>query len=227
VGAIVKEAVGVALTEAEGVAKGVVSTDKATSSAIGTIKPLELLLRQTTTTTTKNVKIDTSLNQDEGLVNIIAHYTNTIKTNMNYKHTQVGHLIIYASLFVILPLIFLLSQNALSTDTIITLVFIFFLIASFSTLTVTIPAEHIQIKFGYGLFKKNFPLKNISSVKTVRNSWYHGWGIRIWFWPFMQIYNVSGFDAVEMKMKNGRRYRIGTDEPKKLKVAINQALSTS
>jgi hypothetical protein len=36
----------------------------------------------------------------------------------------------------------------------------------------------------------------------------------------MWIYSVSGFDAVEIKMKNGKRYRIGTDEPKNLEQAI-------
>ncbi len=46
--------------------------------------------------------------------------------------------------------------------------------------------------------------------------WYYGWGIRGWLWPKMWIYNVSGFDAVEIKLKNGKMYRIGTDEPKKL-----------
>ena len=36
----------------------------------------------------------------------------------------------------------------------------------------------------------------------------------------MCIYNVSGFDAVEIQLKNGKIYRIGTDEPKKLEQAI-------
>jgi hypothetical protein len=36
----------------------------------------------------------------------------------------------------------------------------------------------------------------------------------------MWIYNVSGFDAVEIKLKNDKIYRIGTDEPKKLEQTI-------
>ena len=58
------------------------------------------------------------------------------------------------------------------------------------------------------------------SAKTVKNHWYCGWGIR-WCLRFkMWIYNVSGFDAVEIKLKNGKTYRIGTDEPKKLEQTI-------
>jgi hypothetical protein len=54
----------------------------------------------------------------------------------------------------------------------------------------------------------------------VKNKWYFGWGVRRWFWPKMWIYNVSGFDAVEIVLKNGNIYRIGTDEPEKLERAI-------
>jgi hypothetical protein len=38
------------------------------------------------------------------------------------------------------------------------------------------------------------------------------------------VYNVSGFDAVEIKLKNGKRYRIGTDEPKDLEQAIRNSI---
>jgi len=41
----------------------------------------------------------------------------------------------------------------------------------------------------------------------------------------MWIFNVSGFDAVELIMKNGKIYRIGTDEPIKLESAITVAVS--
>jgi len=47
-------------------------------------------------------------------------------------------------------------------------------------------------------------------------------GIR-WMWPGW-LYNVSGTDAVELKMKNGKRYRIGTDVPGELAEAIRQAI---
>ncbi|HBI33644.1 MAG TPA: hypothetical protein DEA43_03435 [Candidatus Moranbacteria bacterium] len=42
--------------------------------------------------------------------------------------------------------------------------------------------------------------------------------------PRMWIYNISGFDAVEIKMKNGKLYRVGTDEPEKLEQVILQSI---
>ena len=88
-----------------------------------------------------------------------------------------------------------------------------------------IDQNYLRIKFGYGIFKKRFMLREISSVRTVKNHWYYGWGIRVWFWPYyMLIYNVSGFDAVEIRMKNNKIYRIGTDEPKKLERVLMQVI---
>jgi hypothetical protein len=42
----------------------------------------------------------------------------------------------------------------------------------------------------------------------------------------MWIFNVSGFDAVEIIMRNGKIYRIGTDIPSGLEAAIKQAINT-
>jgi hypothetical protein len=98
------------------------------------------------------------------------------------------------------------------------------LLASFSTLTITIDEKSLRVRFGYGIFAKKFSLGEIASAKSVKNHWYYGWGLKLWFWPYMIIYNVSGFDAVEIILKNGSIYRLGTDTPQELERAINLAI---
>ena len=88
----------------------------------------------------------------------------------------------------------------------------------------SINEEYLKIKFGYGIFRKRYLLKEIASVKIVKNHWYYGWGIKYWAPRRMWVYNVSGFDAVEIEMRNGRVKRIGTDEPRKLEQAIQQGI---
>jgi len=105
------------------------------------------------------------------------------------------------------------------------MVLILFILTSFTALTTSIDEKYLQIKFGYGIFRKKFLLSEIASTKQVKNHWYYGWGIRLWLWPKMWIFNVSGFDAVEIIMKNGKVYRIGTDTPNALKTAIKQAIN--
>lgn len=107
------------------------------------------------------------------------------------------------------------------------MILILLLLASFTTLNVSIDEYYIRVKFGYGIFRKKLLLSEIDAVRAVKNHWYYGWGIRGWFWPhYMTIYNVSGFDAIEVTMKNGKIYRIGTDVPSELLVAIKANMNS-
>ena len=93
----------------------------------------------------------------------------------------------------------------------------------FHSLTVRISRSDIALSFGVGLIRKRFPIGDIRSVRIARNRWYNGWGIRKirggW------LYNVSGFDAIEIQLKNERKYRIGTNQPKELLAAVESALA--
>lgn len=81
------------------------------------------------------------------------------------------------------------------------------ILASFVSFSVIVDEKYLRIKFGYGIYKKRFLLTNIESAKSIKNRW---------FWPKMWIYSNAGFEAVEIKLKNGKTYKIGTNEPKKL-----------
>ena len=151
----------------------------------------------------------------------------------SYKHTQIGYLILFVTLAVLVLFAWLqITARAeppslySGTNFAITAImaFILFILASFSTLTVVIDGQFLKIRFGYGIFRKKFPLSEITSATAVKNHWYYGWGVRIWFWPYMLIYNVSGFDAVEIVMANGSVYRIGTDVPDELESALRMAM---
>ncbi len=93
----------------------------------------------------------------------------------------------------------------------------------FSILTVEVDGEEVSVRFGVGLIRKRFPLSEIESHSAVRNPWYYGWGLRRT--PIGWLYNVSGLEAVEITMKDGRKVRIGTDDPAGLDAAIGAALS--
>ena len=151
-----------------------------------------------------------------------------------YKHTQIG----YPMLFIALTVASLFAWVQITaraeppsyysgTNFLITaiMVLILFTLASFTTLTTSIDEKYIRIKFGYGIFRKKFLLSEIVSTRQVKNHWYYGWGVRLWLWPKMWIYNVSGFDAVEIIMKDGKVYRIGADTPRELETAIKQTIN--
>ena len=99
------------------------------------------------------------------------------------------------------------------------------LLALFASLTVEIDTEHLRIRFGIGLIRKRFPLDQIDTCRPVSNPWLYGWGIRLT--PHGWLYNVSGQEAVELKMKSGKTCRIGTDEPEVLTAALQKVLDSS
>ncbi|MFO1424385.1 MAG: hypothetical protein U1F70_12185 [Candidatus Competibacteraceae bacterium] len=88
----------------------------------------------------------------------------------------------------------------------------------FGTLTVEIDESHLRFRFGIGLIHKRVPLAEIVEARPVRTTWTDGWGIhytaRGW------LYNVSGWDAVEITLTSGQRLRLGTDEPQRLTQAL-------
>tara|TARA_B100000029_G_scaffold415022_1_gene418630 strand:+ start:29 stop:499 length:471 start_codon:yes stop_codon:yes gene_type:complete len=92
------------------------------------------------------------------------------------------------------------------------------------SLTVRVSRSEIALSFGVGLIRKQFLIGDISSASIVQNRWYNGFGIRKirggW------LYNVSGFDAIEIQLKNERKYRIGTNQPKELLAAVESALAS-
>lgn len=91
----------------------------------------------------------------------------------------------------------------------------------FGWLTVEVDEDEVRARFGVGLFRRRVGTALIVSVAPVRNSWISGWGMRKirsgWLW------NVSGLDAVELRLMGGQILRIGTDEPEALAAAIRRA----
>ena len=153
----------------------------------------------------------------------------------SYKHTQIGYLMLVVTLVVLAFFAWAQITARLEppsvdsgTNFLVTFIMalILFILSSFTTLTTSLDENYLRVKFGYGVFARKFALNQIASVKTVKNHWYYGWGMRVWFWPYMWIYNVSGFNAVEIIMKNGKIYRIGTDAPRELETAIKQAANS-
>ncbi len=97
-------------------------------------------------------------------------------------------------------------------------------LALFHQLTVTVSKDFIRLRFGVGVINKKFAVAEVESAAIVRNKWWNGWGIRMTRHGW--LYNVSGYDSVEIHLKNGRKARIGTDEPNRLLAAIEAALPT-
>ncbi len=138
-----------------------------------------------------------------------------------YRHTQVG----WVSLACFVPFILLISYFTVKYPHWIAISVLGILVVClilFASLTVNVDGESIRIKFGPGFIRKTFFVQDLISCQPVKNQWWYGWGLRQirggW------LYNVSGLQAVELVTVDGKKYRIGTDEPQKLSEVIQQNL---
>lgn len=91
----------------------------------------------------------------------------------------------------------------------------------FFSFTVEISEEKLKFWFGIGVIRKTYALSEIQSTKEVENPWYYFWGVKSvpggWF------YAIAPGTAVEIELKNGRVVQLGTNQPEKLKQAIDTA----
>lgn len=141
---------------------------------------------------------------------------------MSYSHDQFGTLVVVSLGPFALIMSIVLATAGLGVAAVIVWAVSLVLLALFYRLRVEVTREHLRFRFGIGLIGRTFPIADIASARPVRNKWYYGWGIRLT--PRGWLYNVSGFDAVEIGMRSGKTYRIGTDEPALLTEALHHAI---
>jgi hypothetical protein len=137
---------------------------------------------------------------------------------VTYRHTQPGTLIMIGCLLagaLGMALSWRSGQWPATAALFVIMISAAFL---FSSLTVEVGDNEVRWHFGPGLWNYRLPLGEISDVAVVRNHWWNGWGIRMA--PGFRLYNVSGLDAVELRLKSNEVRRIGTDDPQGLAEAL-------
>jgi hypothetical protein len=145
-----------------------------------------------------------------------------MSSSLRYQHTQFGKVTVVSLFFSALLLVVLGLAFGDRTFLVGGPVMMGIAILLFYALTVKIDATHLRFYFGIGLIRKRIPLAEIVDVQPVSNSWRHGWGIHRT--PHGWLYNVSGWEAVEITLASGKSLRLGTDEPQRLTQALLAAL---
>lgn len=138
-----------------------------------------------------------------------------------YKHTQAAKVILWVTLCVAALMagisITVAKQAGIGFGVLLLCAWLF------NSLTIEIGGGELRWRFGPGLIRKRVALANITSVRVVRTNVFEGWGIHLT--RFGWLYNVSGFDAVAITLRNGKRFALGADEAEALARALNENLS--
>lgn len=83
----------------------------------------------------------------------------------------------------------------------------------------------LRVWFGPGWIERRIDLGEVDRVSRVRHPWWVGWGIR-WLGSGTILWRVAGREAVELELRSGRRFRIGTDDPEGLAAAVGRKTSS-
>jgi hypothetical protein len=140
-----------------------------------------------------------------------------------YRHTQIGRAILYSTVITALVALLLAGLFPGARMGIVISVILLVVAGLFSRLTITIDDDYLRASFGPGLVLRKIKVAEIDSCDPIRIRWWYGWGIHLT--PYGWLYNVSGFDAVVVTLRNRRRVSLGTDEPAQLAAAIRRAAS--
>lgn len=151
-------------------------------------------------------------------------------TTYSYRHRQVGlifgavALVILVLGLALLPTISPRAEQYAWAIIGVPIVIVFVTLLLFSVLEISIDSQRLCWQFLPGFIKKSVLLADIIEAKPTRSSFIYGWGIhytnRGW------LYNVSGFGAVHIRMRNGKQFMLGSDEPAALAEAINRSRSS-
>ena len=137
-----------------------------------------------------------------------------------YEKRQRGSLIVFVLSLLLVAGVFFLRDALVPGLTLAAVVAL--LLASFGSLEVRVDEEAVKLRFGVGLIRRTIALDRIESAARVRNRWWYGWGIRLT--PHGWLWNVAGLDAVELRLTDGKLFRIGTGDPEGLQGALEARL---
>lgn len=141
-----------------------------------------------------------------------------------YEHRQFGRttllaLVAMMALVALLPLFDRSAPMLVVAGSVMLVLLLSAIICS--SLTVTVDARVLRVRFGPGPIRRTIALADIAAAQPVKNPWWYGYGIHMtpggWLW------NVSGPDAVELTLSDGRRFVVGTDDPDGLTEALARA----
>lgn len=140
-----------------------------------------------------------------------------------YQHTQFGSAIVYPLIIAVLIACGVALLSPIMRISVVVAIPLALTAWMFWKLTITIDDTKLRAAFGPGIVYKQVALADVESCEPVRIKWWEGVGIHLS--RFGWLYNVSGGDAVAIKLRSGKRFAVGTDQAAELADAIRRFAS--
>jgi hypothetical protein len=143
----------------------------------------------------------------------------------SYRHRQIGIWTVLILLLVgalLAPITLSMLADSQIAIALVIIVLYCLILAMFYGLTIEVSVDKLSFWFGIGLIRKSYSFDEIQSATQVKSPWYYLWGIKSI--PDGWLYAIGPGTALEIVLKSGNKFRLGTDEPRELKLAIDEAI---
>ena len=138
-----------------------------------------------------------------------------------YEHTQIGHVIIWFLFAIILIASGVAGLSHRETPLVVSIILLAALVL-FYKLRITIEGKTLCASFGPGIIRKRVELAQIVGCEPIHIRWWYGCGVHLT--PCGWLYNVSGFDAVAIALRDGKKFAFGSNDPDGLTAGIRDAI---
>ena len=145
-----------------------------------------------------------------------------------YERRQIGWVTVVAIFSAVAFITVALTRSARTpenTQAYLTIVpFLAVIGALFSSMTVRVTNTYVAWWFGVPAIGRRVAFGEIASVAATKTNIMEGWGIHLTWWHGW-VWNIAGFNAVEIRLHSGTRFAVGTPEPNVVVAAIERARS--
>lgn len=144
---------------------------------------------------------------------------------VRYRHRQIGwpKTLLLGSIILFL-LVRSILNGAFTLPTAGLILGLFGLLLAAPSMTVLVTSGFLEHYFGFGALRNRIPLREIQSTEVTRMPLL-GWGMR--HTPEGLLWRVSGTRGLAIKLVDGQRFFVGTNDVDELQAAISQAKEAS
>jgi hypothetical protein len=153
--------------------------------------------------------------------------TDRMTTRVIYTHVQRGWLMpsaLFGSAVFSGVLLFVVSREEYVPSFVwIIPALIFACGCVFSALHVRVDETSVVVSWGLGWPRARFRWSKIEAVEACEHAWWYGYGLR--WTPRGWLWNMQGPHAARLKLRSGKCFHIGTDDPEGLLEALSVGLA--
>ena len=139
----------------------------------------------------------------------------------NYRRTEVLPQLIMVPIAAGVALVAVMNDAAQNWPVLAMIAAIALIVPFFAAITIVIEDGRLEVRFGPPIFRRVFEVRDITAARSIPQAHMHAWGVRRIRRSALR--DAFLFGAVDIELRDGTAWRIGTRHPDELLAALRKA----